>query len=59
MIYKRLYEKELAKIITELMNKELNLPEIFTDLIEENLVKGNFDTVYDFYLKNKGNINPW
>lgn len=47
-------KRELAKIITELMNKELKLPEIFTDLIEENLVKGNFDTVYDFYLKNKG-----
>lgn len=41
--------RELARIITVLMNTKLNLPSMFLELIEENLVKGNFGKVLDFY----------
>ena len=41
--------RELARIITVLMDTKLNLPSMFLELIEENLVKGNFGKVLDFY----------
>lgn len=41
--------RELARIITVLMDTKLNLPSMFLELIEENLVKGDFGKVLDFY----------
>ena len=41
--------RELARIIVCLMDLKLNLPSMMLESLEENLVKGNFDKVLDFY----------
>lgn len=41
--------RELARIIVCLMDPKLNLPSMMLESLEENLVKGNFDKVLDFY----------
>lgn len=41
--------RELARIIVCLMDEKLNLPSMILESLEENLVKGEFDKVLDFY----------
>ena len=43
--------REFARIITCLLDEKLNLPSMMLESIEENLVKGNFDKVYEYYQK--------
>ena len=40
---------ELARIIVCLMADKLDLPSMMLESLEENLVKGEFDKVLDFY----------
>lgn len=44
-------KRELARIIVCLMDEKLNLPSMMLESLEENLVKGNFDKVYEYYQK--------
>lgn len=41
--------REFARIITCLLDEKLNLPSMMLESIEENLVKGKFDKVYEYY----------
>lgn len=41
--------RELARIIVCLMDEKLNLPSMMLESLEENLVNGNFDKVYEYY----------
>lgn len=41
--------RELARIIVCLMDDKLKLPSMMLESLEENLVKGNFDKVLDYY----------
>lgn len=41
--------RELARIIVCLMDEKLNLPSMVLESLEENLVKGNFDKVHQYY----------
>jgi hypothetical protein len=43
--------KELARIIVCLMAEKLTLPSMMLESLEENLIKGNFDKVLEFYNK--------
>lgn len=43
--------RAFARIITCLLDEKLNLPSMMLESIEENLVKGNFDKVYEYYKK--------
>lgn len=43
--------REFARIITCLLDEKLRLPSMILESIEENLVKGNFDKVYEYYKK--------
>ena len=43
--------REFARILVCLMDEKLNLPSMILESIEENLVKGNFDKVYEYYQK--------
>lgn len=43
--------REFARILTCLLAEKLNLPSMLLESIEENLVKGNFDKVLDYYKK--------
>ena len=43
--------RKFARIITCLLDEKLNLPSMMLESIEENLVKGNFDKVYEYYCK--------
>lgn len=41
--------KEFARIIVCLMDEKLNLPSMVLESLEENLIKGNFDKVQQYY----------
>lgn len=41
--------RELARIIVCLIDDKLRLPSMILESLEENLVKGNFDKVYQYY----------
>lgn len=41
--------RDFARILVCLIDKELNLPSMVLEMIEENLVKGKFDEVHKFY----------
>jgi hypothetical protein len=43
--------RELARIIVCLMADKLDLPSMMLESLEENLVKGNFDNVLEYYNK--------
>lgn len=43
--------RELARIIVCLMADKLNLPSMMLESLEENLVKGEFDKVLEYYNK--------
>lgn len=51
--------REFARIIVCLIDKELNLPSMVLESIEEKLVKGNFDEVYKFYCDVKNTKNKY
>ena len=43
--------RELARIIVCLIDEKLNLPSMVLESLEEILVEGNFDKVYEYYCK--------
>lgn len=43
--------RELARIIVCLMDEKLNLPSTILESLEDNLVYGNFNKVYEYYCK--------
>jgi hypothetical protein len=51
--------REFARILVCLMDKELNLPSIVLEQIEEKLVKGKFDEVHKFYCDVKNTKNKY
>ena len=43
--------RDFARILTCLLDDKLHLESFILEEIEENLVKGNFDKVYEYYQK--------
>lgn len=50
-------KRELARIIICLLDDKLNLPSTYLEILEEKLVTGKFDEVYDFYCKRWDELN--
>jgi len=49
--------REFARILVCLMDEKLHLPSMILERLEENLVKGNFDKVHEYYCKRLAEIN--
>lgn len=46
---KKIMNRNLARVIVCLLDDKLKLPSMMLESLEENLVTGNFDKVYEYY----------